>query len=115
MRKKNDIESELDQKEFENEIDRDLSDQFNKLDVQEKLTKDKNPYVLGFMNFFVPLVFLEAFYWVIKANVNFFSFGLSLEFFGKMDPFIHSDFDIMCEFGAQKRSALDSIIDRWPF
>ncbi|MAO64449.1 MAG: hypothetical protein CL666_05570 [Balneola sp.] len=116
MRKKNDIETELDQKEFENEINRDLSHQYNKIEVKEKLTEGKNPYVLGGMNFFVTLVILEIFYWVVKANVNFFTLGFSLEFFGTLDPFIHIAILVLCVNSViQKRSVLDSIIDRWPF
>lgn len=116
MRKKNDIETELDQKEFENEIKRDLSDQYNSIEVKEKLTEGKNPYVLSAMNFFVTLVIFEILYWLIKANVNYFTFGFSVDFFGAMDPFIHLVILLLCVLSVlNKRSVLDSIIDRWPF
>lgn len=116
MKKKNEIEQELDQKEFESEIDRDLSTQYRKIDTWEKLHEGKNPYVIGAMNFFSSLLFFEAFYFVIKWNFNYFTLGYTIGFFESLSPFLHLTFliiSIMSIF--QKRSAVDLIIERWPF
>ena len=116
MKKKNEIEQELDRKEFENEIGRDLNDQYNKLHVQEQLLKGKNKYVIAAMNFFITMVILEGFYWILKANVNYFSFGASLEIFALLDPFMHLLFLILSIISVvRKKSVVESIIDRWPF
>ncbi|MDR9418770.1 hypothetical protein [Gracilimonas sp.] len=116
MKRKNDIEQELDQKEFESELDRDLSTQYRKLDAWEKLHEDKNPYVIAAMNFFASLVFFEAFYFVIKLNINYITLGYTMEFFEVMDPFLHVTFFVISVMAIiNKRSAVDVIIERWPF
>jgi hypothetical protein len=116
MKKKNEIEQELDQKEFENELARDLGHQYDKIGVKEKLTEGKSPIVIGAMNFFVTLIFFEAFYWVIKININFFTLGFTLNFFSMLDPIMHLAFLIVSIHSVfAKKSAADVIIDKWPF
>lgn len=116
MKKKNKIEQELDEKEFENEINRDLSSQYQRINVYEKMHEDKNPYVIGAMNFFSTLFFFELFYWLIKIILNYFTLGFTLGFFETMDPFIHLAVLILCITSVvKKRSAVDVVIDRWPF
>lgn len=116
MKKKNEIEQELDQKEFEKELNRDLSDQYNRIDSFEKLHEDKNPYVLAAINFFSTFLFFEVFYWLTKIIVNFFTLGFSAGFFETMDPFIHIAALIMAVAAIiKKRSAIEVVIDRWPF
>ncbi|MBD3615558.1 MAG: hypothetical protein HUJ22_03220 [Gracilimonas sp.] len=116
MKKKNKIEQELDRKEFENEIGRDLSSQYKSIEAHEKMHKDKNPYVIGAMNFFSTLFFFEFLYWMIKLNVNFFTYGFTVSFFARMDPFFHLAVLILCIYAViQKKSVVEIVIDRWPF
>lgn len=116
MKKKNKIEQELDQKEFENELGRDLSSQYKSIDVLEKMHENKNPYVIGAMNFFSTLFFFELFYWLVKRLVNALTLGFTVDFFMTMDPFIHLAVLILCITSVvKKRSAVEVVIDRWPF
>ncbi len=116
MKKKNEREQELDQKEFENELDRDLSHQYDKLNVKEKFFEGKNKFVIGAMNFFSTLIFFGLFYWLVKYNINYFTYGFTSEFFETMDPFIHLAVLILSINSViQKRSAVEGIIDNWPF
>lgn len=116
MKKKNEIEQELDRKEFENEINRDLSSQYQRINVHEKMHEDKNPYVIGAMNFFSTLFFFEIFYWLVKSLINSFTLGYTGGFFGTMDPFIHLAVLILSISAVvQKRSAVEVVIERWPF
>jgi hypothetical protein len=116
MKKKNKIEQELDRKELEYELNRDVSSKYQSLDVFERMHEDKNPYVLGLMNFFSTLLFFEVFYWLIKMLINYFTLGFTLEFFGTMDPFLHIVVLILAISSViKKRSAVEVVIDRWPF
>lgn len=116
MKKKNDIEQELDRKEFENDLGKDLFDEYHRMEVREKLFQHKNKYVLGLMNFFTTLIFFEVSYWLLKINVNYFSLGATLDFFKVMNPFIHGAILILCIYSViKKHSAVDVLIDRWPF
>lgn len=116
MKKKNKIEQELDRKEFENEIGRDLSTQYRKIDVDEKLIEGKNPYVLGFLHFISTFIFFELLYWLVKTNINFFTLGITLTVFEKLTPFIHLAVLILSINAViMKKSVVDVIIDRWPF
>lgn len=116
MKRKNKREQKLDQKEFENELNRDLSDQYNKLDVKEKFFEGKNKYVIGAMNFFSTLIFFGLFYWLVKLNINYFTYGFTIEFFDKMDPYLHLAILILSVNSViQKKSAVEGVIDNWPF
>ncbi|MFD2532414.1 hypothetical protein [Gracilimonas halophila] len=116
MKKKNEIEQELDQKEFENEIGRDLNSQYQRIETHEKMHQDKNPYLIGAMNFFSTLFFFELFYWLVKSFINAFTLGFTAGFFTTMDPYIHIAVFILCIASVvQKRSAVEVVIDRWPF
>jgi acetylglutamate synthase len=90
MKKKNEIEQELDRKEFENEVGRDLASQYQKIEVEEKLTQGKNKYVIGAMNFFSTFVFFEVFYWCVSTIVNYVTFGLTTGFFMQLSIFVHT-------------------------
>lgn len=89
MKRKNEIEQELDQKEFESEIHRDLDSQYRKIDVEEQFYKDKNVVVIGVINFLSTLVVFEVLYWLLKTLTNFFTAGILIPFFAQMNPFIH--------------------------
>lgn len=89
MKRKNEIEQELDQKEFESEIDRDLAHEYRKIDVEEMFYKDKNKYVVGALNFFSTLVVFEVLYWLLKTLINFFTLGFTLPVFEQLNPFVH--------------------------
>lgn len=116
MKRKNKIEQELDEKEFENEIGRDLNSQYQRIGVHEKMHEDKNPYVIGAMNFFSTLFFFEIFYWLIKTLINAFTLGFTSGFFQTMDPFLHIAVLILSISSViKKRSAVEVVIDRWPF
>lgn len=116
MKKKNKIEQELERKEFENEINRDLSSQYQRIHVTEKLQEDKNPYVLGLMHFFSTLIFFEVFYWLVKWNFNFFTLGFTISVFDVLNPFVHFVVLILSvQAVIKKRSAVEVVIDRWPF
>lgn len=116
MKKKNEIEQELDRKEFENEIGRDLKSQYQRIEVHEKMHEDKNPYLIGAMNFFSTLFFFELLYFLLRRVINGFSLGFTTDFFTIMDPFIHLAILILCIMSViQKRSAVEVVIDRWPF
>ncbi|MEX0722937.1 MAG: hypothetical protein WD357_02380 [Gracilimonas sp.] len=116
MKKKNEIEQELDRKEFENEINRDLSSQYQRIDVFERMHEDKNPYVIGVMNFFSTVLFFEVLYWLVKTLINYFTFGFTAGFFETMGSFIHIAVLILAVSSViKKRSAVEVVIDRWPF
>jgi hypothetical protein len=97
---KNEIEQELDRKEFENEIGRDLASRYHQLSNQEKLMQGKNKYVIGVTHFFVTIAFFEVFYWLMKALVNGISLGFTAPFFELLFPSIHFVFLIMAIYSA---------------
>lgn len=116
MKKKNKIERELDRKEFENEIGRDLHSQYQRINVHEKMHEDKNPYFIGAMNFFFTLFFFGLLYFLVKLILNYFTLGFTIGFFELMDPFIHLAILILSISSViHKRSAVEFVIDRWPF
>lgn len=116
MRKKTKIEQDLDQKEFENELNRDLKSQYSQLNVRQKQIEGKNVYVIAAMHFFSTLIFFEALYWVLKWNVNYFTLGTTIEFFSQLNPFVHAAILILSAHSIYvNRSAVDVFIDKWPF
>lgn len=116
MKKKNEIEQELDQKEFENEIGRDLHSQYQRIEVKEKMHEDKNPFLIGAMNFFSTLFFFGLLYFLVKLNLNYYTLGFTIGFFNLMDPFIKlAILFLSVNSVIQKRSAVEVVIDRWPF
>lgn len=92
---KNEIEQELDQKEFENELGRDLASHYNQLTNKERLMEGKNAYLIGATHFFTSIVFFEVLYWLIKALINGMSLGFTEPFFEFLFPFNHLVFLIM--------------------
>ncbi len=116
MKKKNEIEQDLDQKEFENELSRDLSSEYNRINVQQKQLEGKNVYVIAAMHFFSTLIFFEALYWVLKWNINYFTLGTTINFFSQLSPFVHVAILILSIHAIfVSRSAVDVFIDKWPF
>lgn len=61
MRKKNEIEQKLDEKQLEADLHRELNSQYSNIEILKKFYKNKNHYVLGVMNFFFTLIFLTTF------------------------------------------------------
>lgn len=116
MRKKNEIEQELDEKELEAELHRNLNSQYTRIEVLEKLYEDKNPYVIGFMNFFFTLFFFEILFFLIRYLINFMTLGFSAQIFSTLSPFVHIAILMIGLASVIKRkSAVDVVIDRWPF
>ncbi|WP_103664834.1 hypothetical protein [Gracilimonas amylolytica] len=116
MRKKNEIEQKLDEKELEADLHRDLSSQYSNIEVIQKLYEDKNPYVIGVMNFFFTLVFFELLYFLVKTLINSMTLGFTGEFFFTLNPFVHIIILILCITSViNRKSAVEVVIDRWPF
>jgi hypothetical protein len=61
MRKKNEIEQELNEKELDADLHKDLNSHYSHLEVLERVYKDKNPYVIGALNFLTTLFSLNCF------------------------------------------------------
>ncbi|MGN8226633.1 hypothetical protein [Gracilimonas sp. BCB1] len=95
MKKKNEIEQELDQKEFENDIGKDLAQQYRKLNIEEKLREDANKYVVSLLYFTSTLVFFEVLWWLLSAILVPITLGILGAFFETMTPFMHVAFLIM--------------------
>ncbi len=115
MKKKNEREQELDQKEFEKDLHQDLTGQYRRIDVDEKLHKGKNKFAIAAMNFFSTVLCFEVFYWLIKTNVNFITLGYTVDFFKILAPIIHAAILIVSIYAVKKRrSAVDIILERWP-
>ncbi|MEQ8525777.1 hypothetical protein [Gracilimonas sp.] len=100
MKRKNEIEQELDQKEFENDIGRDLAQEYRKIDIEEKLRQDANKYVVGLMYFITTLVFFEGLWWLISTSMAKMTVGFLGAFFSAMTPFMHISFLIMAIYSA---------------
>ncbi|MCP9292517.1 hypothetical protein [Gracilimonas sediminicola] len=95
MKRKNEIEQELDQKEFENDIGKDLAQQYRKLNIEEKLREDANKYVVGVLYFTSTLVFFEVLWWLLSSILGPITLGILEAFFETMTPFMHVVFLIM--------------------
>lgn len=116
MKKKNEIEQELDKKEFEKELRRDLDSKYNRVKVEELFYQGKNKYVIGAIHFFSTLIFFEAFYWVVTAFINAFTLGYSQPIFATLSPFVHAGIFILSVSSVvKKKSAVEVVVDRWPF
>ncbi len=95
MKRKNEIEQELDQKEFENDIGRDLDHQYRKLNIEEKLREDANKYFVGIIYFLTTIIFFEVLWWLLSAILVPITLGILEGFFEAMTPFMHVAFLIM--------------------
>lgn len=116
MKSKNKIEQDLDQKEFENDLNRDLKSEYYRIDVHRKQLEGKNIYLIGAMHFFSTLIFFEVLYWVLKWNINYFTLGTTVEFFSTITPFVHVAILFLSAHAVMvSRSAVDVFIDYWPF
>ncbi|MDZ7807082.1 MAG: hypothetical protein U5K71_08190 [Gracilimonas sp.] len=116
MRKKNEIEQELYKKELEADLHKDLKSQFYRIEVLEKFYEDKNPYLIGLMNFILTFFFFEILFFLIRYVVIGFTLGFAVKFFSVISPFVHIAILILCITSViKKRSAVETVIDRWPF
>jgi hypothetical protein len=116
MRKKNEIEQKLDEKELESDLHRELNSEYSRIDVLEKFYEDRNPYVIGAMNFFSTLFFFELLFLLIRNLTNNMTLGFTVEFFSVLSPFVHVAILILCITSViKRRSAVEVVIDRWPF
>lgn len=114
MKRKNKIEQELDRKEFENEIGKDLHLQYQRLDNQEKLISGKNKYVLAAIHFFGTTFFILGFYFLLKILSIRFSMGYLAPFFGITDYMVFSLAFVLGVIAVyKKRSPLEDIIGKW--
>ena len=114
MKKKNDIEKELDQKEFENELDRDLSDQYQKIGTREKFLEDKNPYVIGAINFFGTLFFTVGFYLAVKLLFLRFAMEFLANVYAILDPLVYGISLVLAIVAViRKESPLDTLLNRF--
>ncbi len=66
MKKKTEIERRLEQKEFENDIDRALKSQEEKHRFRNLLSRDYHPAGLAAINFFGTLGVCEILFWLIR-------------------------------------------------
>ena len=116
MKRKNKVEQELDQKEFENQLERDLSSEYEQRSIREKLREGTNPYVLGLMHFLSSFLFFQVLYFLIKWNLNFFTIGATVTLFANIDLIVQVIImGISLDSIRRKRSAVDFVIDHWPF
>lgn len=112
MKKKNEIEQKLDEKEFESELQRHLSLENRKNDSKEAFLKDKNIYVIGAINFFGTLFFSLGFYILAKIAIKWYSLGYLGDFFLVLDPIVYGiALSLAIIAVVKKQSPLDRIID----
>lgn len=100
MKRKNEIEQKLDQKEFENDIGRDLAQQYRRLNIEEKFREDANKYVVGMMYFLTTIIFFELLWWLVSASLSRLSLGFLEAFLVEMTPVMHVTFLIMAIYSA---------------
>ncbi|MEX0719203.1 MAG: hypothetical protein WD059_00960 [Balneolaceae bacterium] len=113
---KNKIEQELDQKEFEKDLGKDLKLESERLDIQEKLYAGRNKYSIAAIHFFGTLFISYFMLIVLRMAYNMF-FGTAFAMLGVsfawMNPFIHGAIWVGAVVSVyQKRSVLDTILDR---
>lgn len=116
MRKKNEIEQKLDEKELASDLQRDLNSEYSRIDILEKFYEDRNPFVIGAMNFFSTLFFFEILFLLVRSLINFMTLGFMVGFFSVLSPYVHVAILILSIVSVfQRRSAVEVVIDRWPF
>lgn len=116
MRKKNEIEQKLDEKELESDLYRDLNSEYSRIDVFERFYEDRNPYVIGAMNFFSTLFFFEVLFLLVRNLTINLTLGFTAEFFSVLSPFVNVSILIVSIVSViKRRSAVEVVIDRWPF
>lgn len=113
---KNKLEQELKQKEFENEIERDLNLKYAEQNHHERMHAGKNKYVLSAVYFFGTLVVCYFIYIITIVIINTL-FGAVLGYLGVyyslFKIFVHAAIFILATVSAVKRkSVLDEYIDR---
>lgn len=108
---------ELDEKEFENEIARDLRLESQKQGIREIREEDENKYVVAAILFFGTMAISYAFLFGAKMMFNFLlgpvlgMTGINLDW---INPFLHAIVWIASIVSVvQKRSVLDLLIDRY--
>lgn len=70
MKKKTDIERQLEQKEFEKGIERDLKSEYENIHFQHLLDRNYHPVGLAAINFFGTLIVCEILFWVIRRGTS---------------------------------------------
>lgn len=114
MRKKNKIEQELDQKEFENDLGKDLNLEYQKIDNHESLLRDKNKYVIAAINFFGTLFFPLVIYIGFKFLVRYFTAGYGSGIFTILDPLVYGVLLSLAIIAVvKKKSPLDYLLQRF--
>lgn len=112
MKKRNEIEQELDQKELENEIGKDLASQYNRREAEEKLLEGKSIYVIGAINFFGTLFFSLVFYFIVRWIFNYMTMGYASGIFAILNPLAYGISIVMSVAAViKKKSPLDKILD----
>lgn len=116
MKKKNEREQELDEKEFENELDRALSSEYREIESRERLYEGTNPWIIGALNFFSTLVFFEIAYWVGHVFFNTVTFGYTRSYFEVLGPVVHMGILALSIHAViRKKSYVEWVVDKWPF
>lgn len=114
MKNENKIQRKLKQKEFENELHKDLKLEHQRQKAQESLYQNKNPYVIGLINFFGTLFLGFGFYFAVRMGVNYISGGFLHSVFAVLNPVMY-----VLIIGAavvavvRKKSPLDSLLNIW--
>ncbi|MEX0609895.1 MAG: hypothetical protein WD016_07955 [Balneolaceae bacterium] len=113
---KNKIEQELDQKEFENELGRDLQLEYHNLETEEQSLKGKNKYVIAGIHFFGTIIMCYIFVFLARMIFNMF-FGAAIAMFGIdvswINPLIHGAILILGIYSVyKKRSILDDFLNK---
>lgn len=113
---KNKLERELEQKEFENQIKRDLKIESEIVEYQERSHRYKNKYIISATYFFSTLFICYLFFFMARIIFNF-MFGMAVGFMGIDLGWIaipvHAAIWIIAVTSAIKRkSVLDNILHR---
>lgn len=114
MRKKNKIEQELDKKEFENDLGKDLHLEYQKIDNHESLLRGKNKYAIAAINFFGTLFFPLIIYIGIKIMVRNSTAGFGSGIFTVLDPLVYGVLLSLAVIAVvKKKSPLDYLLQRF--
>lgn len=113
---KNKIQQELDRKEFENDIGKDLKLMYEELDAKEKFYANHNKYTVAAFHFFGTLIVCYITFYGLKLLFNVF-FGTALAMLGIsfawLTPLIHGAIWVASVYSVyRRRSVLDDLIDR---
>ncbi len=114
MKNENNTQRKLKQKEFENELHKDLELEHRRQEAQEALYKNKNPYVIGLINFFGTLFLGFGFYFAVRMGVNYVTGGFLHTVFSVLNPVMYVIIIGLAVLAVvRKRSPLDSLFNIW--